>query len=143
MTVKAILAQKGGGVTTGKPSMTLANVCTWLAEQRIGAIVMTDDDGAVVGIISERDIVREIATGGTAVLQDEAGRHMTRSVVTCTPGHSVDAVMEIMTRGRFRHIPVLDDGKLIGIVSIGDVVKHRMAEIEREAEEIRNYIATA
>jgi CBS domain-containing protein len=143
MTVQSILATKGHEVTTGSPTMTLAEVCTWLSEQRIGAIVMTDGLGAVVGIISERDIVRVIATGGMAVLQEEAGRHMTRAVVTVTPRHTIDAVMEIMTRNRFRHLPVVENGRLAGIISIGDVVKHRIAEIEREAEEIRNYIATA
>lgn len=143
MTVRTILSLKGSEVTTGSPTMTLGEVCTCLADQRIGAIVITDERGAVAGIISERDIVRAVARGGMAVLQEQVGRHMTRTVVTCTPLHPVNAVMEMMTRGRFRHLPVVDEGRLVGIVSIGDVVKHRMAEIEREAEEIRNYIATA
>ncbi|HUG60581.1 MAG TPA: CBS domain-containing protein [Methylomirabilota bacterium] len=143
MAVQSILALKGANVTTGSPTMTLAEVCTWLSEQRIGAIVMTDERGTLSGIISERDIVRVIATGGMAVLQEQAGRHMTTNVVTCTGRHNLNEVMEMMTRGRFRHLPVVEDGKLVGIVSIGDVVKHRMAEIEREADEIRNYIATA
>jgi CBS domain-containing protein len=143
MSVQSILALKGSEVTTGLPTMSLAEVCNWLADKKIGAIVMTNESGVVVGIISERDIVRVIASGGTDVLKEEAGRHMTRNVITCSPRHGVDAVMEIMTHGRFRHLPVIEDGKLFGIISIGDVVKHRMAEIEREAEEIRNYIATA
>jgi CBS domain-containing protein len=143
MDVKTILSLKGTDVTTGSPSMTLREVCTCLAENRIGAIVVTDASAAVVGIISERDIVKSVARSGPAVLDESAGSHMTSNVVTCTPQSTVHSVMETMTRGRFRHLPVVENGKLTGIVSIGDVVKHRMAEIEREAEEIRNYIATA
>lgn len=143
MSVQNILALKGGEVTTGDPTLTMAQVCARLAEQRIGALVMTDEGQRVIGIISERDIVRVVAAHGAAALQDPASRHMTRAVVTCSRSDTVDELMEIMTRGRFRHVPVVENGRLIGIVSIGDVVKHRMAEIQREAEEIRNYIATA
>ena len=143
MSVQSILALKGRGVTTGSPKMTIGEVCTRLAEERIGAIVMTDAKGAVVGIISERDVVRAVAEGGTGILEQPASRHMTANVVTCSPRESLNGIMEMMTRGRFRHVPVVENGRLVGIVSIGDVVKHRMAEIEREAEEIRNYIATA
>lgn len=143
MTVKSILNLKGGGVTTGDPSMTIAQVCARLAEHKIGALVMTDESRAVVGIISERDVVRVLAQGGGEALNDTAGRHMTRTVVTCRRGDTVDEVMEMMTRGRFRHVPVVDGGDLVGIISIGDVVKYRMAEVEREAQELRSYIATA
>jgi CBS domain-containing protein len=143
MSVQSILALKGSAVTTGDPSMTMADVTRCLAEQRIGAIVMTDPSGGVVGIISERDVVRAVAGGGTDVLSQPASRFMTASVVTCSPGQSLHELMDMMTRGRFRHVPVVHHGKLVGIVSIGDVIKHRIAEIEREAEEIRNYIATA
>ena len=142
-TVQSILNLKGGDVTTADPSNTVAQVCARLAELRIGALVMTDEARRVIGIISERDIVRVIAQHGPAVLQDQAGKYMTRNVVTCTKLETMDELMEIMTRGRFRHVPVVEEGNLIGIISIGDVVKHRMAEIEREAQEIRNYIATA
>lgn len=143
MTVQKILTFKDSGVTTGDPSMSIADVCQRLAEHRIGALVMTDERRRVVGIISERDVVRVIASGGGAALGDPASRHMTRSVTTCTRRDTVDDVMEKMTRGRFRHIPIVDDGELVGIISIGDVVKYRMAEIEREAAEMRSYIATA
>ncbi|WP_181707587.1 CBS domain-containing protein [Chthonobacter rhizosphaerae] len=143
MTVQSILATKGKDVTTGDPSMTIAQVCARLAEHRIGALVMTDESRSVVGIISERDVVRVMANGGADALQDTASRHMTRTVITCGKRDSVDDVMEKMTRGRFRHVPVCDNGELVGIISIGDVVKYRMAEIEREAQDMRSYIATA
>ncbi len=143
MTVQSILVLKGGNVATGTPSMTLAEVCAQLAEKRIGALVIIDGEERVAGIVSERDVVRAVASGGGAALAQPVSRHMTSSVVTCTRNHSVNSVMETMTRGRFRHLPVVEEGKLVGIVSIGDVVKHRIAEVEREAEEIRNYIATA
>lgn len=143
MTVKSILDRKGGDVATGNPSMTIAEVCGSLAERKIGALVMTDPAGTVVGIISERDVVRVMAVGGCDALQDQAAKHMTRTVVTCRRRDTVDEVMEMMTRGRFRHVPVVDDDKLTGIISIGDVVKYRMAEVEREADQLRSYIATA
>lgn len=143
MTVRSILDQKGSDVATGNPSMTIAEVCTRLAERKIGALVMTDPAGAVVGIISERDVVRVMAQGGCDALSDQAAKHMTKTVVTCRRRDTIDEVMEMMTRGRFRHVPVVDDGKLSGIISIGDVVKHRMAEVEREANHLRTYIASA
>ncbi len=142
-TVRSILGLKGRDVTTGDPTQTVGQVCSKLAEMRVGAIVMTDESRHVIGIISERDIVRVIAAHGPEVLKEQAGRFMTRAVVTCTHDDTIDELMDTMTRGRFRHVPVLEGGRLAGIVSIGDVVKHRMAEIEREAQEIRNYIATA
>lgn len=142
-TVQTILNLKGGDVATGDPSLTVGQICARLAEQRIGAIVMTDEQRHVIGIISERDVVRVIAQHGAGVMSEPAGRFMTRTVVTCTRLDTIDELMDMMTRGRFRHVPVVEEGRLVGIVSIGDVVKHRMAEIEREAEEIRNYIATA
>jgi CBS domain-containing protein len=143
MSVQSILALKGRSVTTGSPGMSMAEVASCLAEQRIGAIVMVDGSGSVVGIISERDVVRAVAKGAPDVMSEPASRHMTANVITCGSRESLNGLMETMTRGRFRHVPVVDDGRLVGIVSIGDVVKHRIAEIEREAEEIRNYIATA
>ncbi len=142
-TVQTILNLKGGDVSTGDPSHSIAQVCSRLAEQRIGALVMTDEQRRVIGIVSERDIVRVLAQHGPDALQEQAGRFMTRTVVTCSRSDTIDEIMDMMTRGRFRHLPVVEGSVLVGIVSIGDVVKHRMAEIEREAEEIRNYIATA
>lgn len=143
MSVQAILALKGQTVTTGTPSMTVGDVARTLADQRIGAIVVVDEGQKVCGIISERDVVRVVARGGMGSLEDAVSQHMTQTVVTCSPRNSVSDVMELMTRGRFRHVPVIDSGRLVGIISIGDVVKHRMAEIEREADQIRQYIATA
>lgn len=142
-TVQTILNLKGTDVSVGDPASTIGQICSRLAEQRIGALVMTDEQRRVIGIVSERDIVRVVAQHGAPVLQEPAGRFMTRTVVTCSRTDTIDDIMEMMTRGRFRHLPVVENGQLVGIVSIGDVVKHRMAEIEREAEEIRNYIATA
>lgn len=142
-TVQSILNLKGHEIATGNPAMTLTEVCAVLAEKRIGALVMTDERQHVVGIVSERDIVRVLASHGPAVLQDQAAAHMTRAVKTCSPHETLDEVMEMMTRGRFRHVPVSANGALVGIISIGDVVKHRMTEIEREADAIRSYIATA
>lgn len=142
-TVQSILNVKGHFIATGRPEMSLAEVCAILAEKRIGALVMTDDAERVVGIVSERDIVRVLASHGPGVLEDPAAGHMTRAVKTCSPHVSLDEVMEMMTRGRFRHVPVAEGGRLVGVISIGDVVKHRMSEIEREADAIRSYIATA
>ncbi|ODN69797.1 CBS domain-containing protein [Methylobrevis pamukkalensis] len=143
MTVQTILSQKGGTVTTGTADMTIAQVAEVLASQKIGALVITDLANRVVGILSERDIVRVIAQRGPSVLGSTAAEVMTRNVITCGVRDTIDNVMLKMTNGRFRHVPVLDGGRLAGIISIGDVVKHRMAEIEREAELMRSYIATA
>lgn len=143
MTVAAILASKGRDVVTASPERTLAEICGLLAKKRIGAVVLTDGRGGITGIVSERDIVRALASGGADALSSRAADHMTRDVVTCTPEDSVHRVMERMTSGRFRHVPVLEAGRLAGIVSIGDVVKHRIAQVEQEAEQMRTYIATA
>ncbi|MBH0238978.1 CBS domain-containing protein [Methylobrevis albus] len=143
MSVKSILDLKGGEVTTGTIDMTIAQVAEVLTRNKIGALVITDLAGRVVGIISERDVVRVIATKGPVVLESTAGEVMTRNVITSRPRDTINDVMLKMTQGRFRHVPVIEDGVLVGIISIGDVVKHRMAEIEREAEMMRTYIATA
>lgn len=142
-TVQSLLNVKGRDVATGRPEMSLTDVCASLAEKRIGALVIVNDRTQVVGIISERDIVRVLAAHGPSVLQDQVGAHMTRAVKTCPPTETLDELMEMMTRGRFRHVPVCEGGVLVGLVSIGDVVKHRIAQIEREADAIRSYIATA
>ena len=142
MTVRHILAQKGGDVVTIPPHRTLGEAARLLAERRIGAVVVAGATGEVVGILSERDIVRAVAKGPEA-LDAAASAHMTAKVVTCSPDTPVTDLMEEMTQGRFRHLPVVVGGRLEGIVSIGDVVKHRLAEIERETEAMREYIATA
>lgn len=143
MTVKAILAQKGHDVHTLGPNETLSEAVRILAEYRIGALVVTNGDRKIVGIISERDIVRVIGKDGAGGLNQTVRQVMTPMVKICNENHTVNEVMEIMTKGRFRHIPIEKDGHLDGIISIGDVVKRRIEDVEREAEEIRSYIATA
>ena len=110
---------------------------------RIGAVVVTDGDGRILGILSERDIVRALGPAGAQALALRGSGAMTAKVTTCRETHTVNHVMEVMTRGRFRHLPVERDGHLDGIVYIGDVVKLRIEEVEREAAQIREYIATA
>jgi CBS domain-containing protein len=143
MTVKAILEQKGHNVYTIGPERKLAEAIRMLAEQRVGALVVTQGDQRIIGIISERDVVRVIGKEGAAALDHPVRSAMTAKVRSCSEAHTVHEVMEIMTRGRFRHLPVEKNGHLDGIVSIGDVVKRRIEDVEREAEEIRAYIATA
>jgi CBS domain-containing protein len=139
MTVKAILSRKGGDVVTIAPTAQLAEAVKLLAARRIGAIVITGPGERVAGILSERDIVRVLAERGTAVLDEQVGAVMTRNVVTCTGAETVSA----MTAHRFRHLPVVEQNKLVGIISIGDVVKRRVEEIEGESNALREYIATA
>lgn len=143
MTVKAILERKGHDVFTVGPNEKLSEAVRMLAEHRVGALVVTNGDRKIVGIISERDIVRTIAKDGHDALEQTVRTAMTPKVSICNENHTVNEVMEIMTRGRFRHLPVEKNGLLDGIVSIGDVVKRRIEDIEREAEEIKQYIATA
>ncbi len=106
-------------------------------------MVALSDTGRLEGILSERDLVRILAEKGPDVLSSPVSSVMTRAVVTCTPNEAIPVIMERMTRGRFRHVPVVEDGKLLGIISIGDVVKHRVEEMERESAELRDYIMTA
>ena len=143
MTVRAILDAKGHDVLTLGPNETLSDAIRTLAERRIGALVITNGDRKIVGIQSERDIVRVMAREGAGALDLPVRSAMTPKVRICNENHTVNEVMEIMTEGRFRHLPVEKDGQLHGIVSIGDVVKRRIEDVEREAEEIRAYIATA
>jgi CBS domain-containing protein len=124
------------------PAIPLKKAVSILAENRIGAVVVVDDQQRVLGIISERDIVRILATQGAAAFDDSAGEHMTRPVVACTEHHSIDWLMEQMTARRFRHLPVTDNqGRLGGIVSIGDVVKIKLLLAESEATQMRRYFA--
>lgn len=141
MTVRKILNEKGGGVFTMHPSATLEQAAQALATRRIGALVLIDDAGGIAGILSERDIVRMIGKEGAACLPRSVAEAMTVKVVTCHGETSVNEVMEIMTRGRFRHVPVSEGGRLVGIVSIGDVVKRRIHDAEQETENMRSYIA--
>ncbi|ADZ70066.1 CBS domain-containing protein [Polymorphum gilvum] len=143
MSVASILNHKGRDVVTARSSATLGEICKMLAEKGIGAIVVTDDKGHIEGIVSERDIVRMIGRSGAGILDLPVGDGMTRAVVTCREEDSINAVMARMSSGRFRHIPVVAEGKLAGLISIGDVVKHRIAQVEQEAEQMRSYIAMA
>ncbi|MDQ6437924.1 CBS domain-containing protein [Mesorhizobium sp. LHD-90] len=143
MTVKAILERKGHDVFTIGPNERLSTAIQMLAEHRIGAVVVTNGDRKIVGILSERDIVRQVGRDGAAALDRSVREVMTPKVSICNENHTVNEVMEIMTKGRFRHLPVEKNGQLDGIVSIGDVVKRRIEDVEREAEQIREYIATA
>ena len=140
MLVGQILAAKGSKVVTTRPDATVAEVAKLLRREKIGAVVVTEA-GALCGIISERDVARGLADHGAELLEMKVGQLMTREVVTCTPEDTVDHLRETMTEGRFRHLPVLRDGEMIGIVSIGDVVKHQLDEIQREAEAMREYIS--
>jgi CBS domain-containing protein len=143
MSVAQILATKGGDVVTTQPHRTLTEVVELLAKKGIGAVVVADAARNVLGIISERDIMRAIAAAGPSALNEAASRYMTAKVFTVTENTAIDSVMETMTAGRFRHVPVLSNGKLIGLVSIGDVVKYHVNEIETEHRALRDYIATA
>jgi CBS domain-containing protein len=137
------LAAKGRDVVTTVPSKKVADAVAMLARRKIGALVVVEDGDRIVGIISERDIVRLIATKAADALDQPVSAIMTKSVVTCGEEETIDSVMGRMTRGRFRHLPVVHEGRLSGIVSIGDVVKARIEQVEHEAEEMRTYIATA
>lgn len=143
MTVSAILSQKGRQVVTMGPKQALREVCDTLATHKIGAVVLVDSHGNIAGIISERDIVRALAGDGPAALEKPAETFMSAKVVTCSDKETIDQVMGRMTQGRFRHLPVVRDGRLIGLISIGDVVARRIEMAEREAAEMRAYIATA
>jgi CBS domain-containing protein len=143
MTVKAILSAKGGNVVTIEPNTNVLTAAKLLAERRIGALVVTGPDHRVVGIVSERDIVQRVAGQGPTALELPLTDVMTRKVMTCTPADTISSVMERMTEGKFRHLPVVEQGRLTGIVSIGDVVKHRLQQMEREQSALRDYIQTA
>lgn len=140
MFVSDILSLKGGLVHTITPGTSVGQISQQLSTRRIGSVLVLDVEGAVAGIVSERDLVRAFATHGAAALELEARNVMTRDVVTCDPDDSIDHVMEQMTRGRFRHLPVVRHGELLGLVSIGDVVKARLEEAHHEAEALRAYI---
>src|SRR5262249_12128105 len=143
MTVSIILAAKARDVFTIKPGATLKPAVALLAEKRIGAVLVLGADNRIVGILSERDIVRAVAGAGAAALDEPVSQSMTRKVSTCTDSETIASLMERMTVGKFRHLPVVDQGRLVGIVSIGDVVKHRLQDMERDSAAMRDYILTA
>ncbi len=141
MTVAIMLGAKGREVVTTTAGATVAEATDTLATHKIGAVVVVSDDNRIAGIVSERDIVRAIAREGASALDHDLGRIMTRKVITCREDETINDVMTRMTQGRFRHLPVVEGGKLTGIISIGDVVKARIEQVEREADEMRAYIA--
>jgi CBS domain-containing protein len=143
MTIARILSEKGREVFTTQPHRTLGEVVSLLAEKGVGAVVVADASMSVLGILSERDVVRVIAQHGASALNDPVSRYMTPKVVTVTRDETIDHVMETMTEGRFRHVPVVEDGRLIGIISIGDVVKRHVTMLDSERQALREYIATA
>ena len=142
MNIAQLLQAKGRAVTTARPDAKLLDIVTSLASKRIGAIVIVGEKGELAGIISERDVIHALAKSSETVLEDSVSKHMTREVVTCQESTTIDEMMELMTQGRFRHVPVIEDGALIGIISIGDVVKNHIAEVEMEVTAMRGYFAT-
>lgn len=143
MTVARILREKGRDVLTTQPHRTLKEVAALLAERGVGAVVVSDATMSVLGIVSERDIVRAIGNGSASALEEPVSRHMTSRVTTVTESASIDHVMEMMTAGRFRHLPVVEHGRLVGIVSIGDVVKRQVDALDNERRALREYITSA
>jgi CBS domain-containing protein len=141
MTVAAILDHKGHEIIASGPDDTLEAIAKVLSQHRIGAVLIRDSAGAVLGILSERDIVRAIAAHGTAALALPASAVMTREVVYGCPSDTVDKVLSTMTEKRIRHLPVMHEGRLVGLVSIGDVVKRRIADVEEEADQLRQFVA--
>ncbi len=141
MLVETILGTKGRRVATSPPDETIADAAAKLKQQQIGALVVSVDGLAVLGIISERDICRAVADHGTALGTMRVEDLMTREVITCVPDDTIANIMSIMTEKRVRHLPVIKDGVMCGLISIGDVVKIRIEEVEHEAEAMREYIA--
>jgi len=141
MTIAAILKHKGNRVSSVAPTATIAAVVQELANQRIGAVLVMDSAEQLLGIVSERDIVVSLAANGPVTLEMTAGQLMTRAVRTATRRTTVAEAMTIMTAGRFRHLPVVEDGALLGIISIGDVVKARIMQQEQEVDSLKAYVA--
>jgi CBS domain-containing protein len=142
MTVRAILDIKGHQVESVEPQTTLAEAAKLLAERKIGAVLVMSS-ARMEGILSERDIVRSLGERGAAVLTEPISSVMTRRVVSCKPQDTVASIMEVMTNGKFRHLPVIEGGVVVGLISIGDIVKWRVQEYENEQEALRQYIKTA
>jgi CBS domain-containing protein len=143
MNVKTILAAKGGDIVCIEPSADLAAAAKLLSTRKIGAVLIRGAGGRLAGILSERDIVRALSEHGAGALALQVAQVMTRNVETCGEDATISRLMEQMTAGKFRHMPVVCNGELVGLVSIGDVVKLRVGEIETESEALRDYIRTA
>jgi CBS domain-containing protein len=143
MQVRHILGEKGRDVIAISSDATLSEAARLLARKRIGAIVVRDEAGNLAGILSERDVVRAVADASVSALARPVSAFMTRAVATCCEQDTIEELMEMMTVGRFRHVPVIDNDRLTGIISIGDVVKTRIAETVQEAASLREYITAA
>ena len=143
MSVAHILAEKGSATITVSADDTLEGASRLLTRHRIGALVIVGANGAVQGILSERDVVRAVAERGCEGLAETVSNRMSHEVVTCSGSAGLTDLLSMMTEGKFRHVPVVENGRLAGMVSIGDIVKHRLAEMEAEHQEMRAYIATA
>jgi CBS domain-containing protein len=142
MQVKHILREKGREIISITSDATLSEAARLLARRRIGAVLVLGEDGSLAGILSERDVVRAVSDESVAALARPVSSFMTRGLTTCSEEDTVDGLMELMTNGRFRHVPVVTEGRLVGIISIGDVVKTRIEETVRETISLREYIAT-
>lgn len=143
MHVKNILSVKGSNVLSIEPTATLEIAVRTLAQHKIGALLVLGPDRRIIGILSERDIVRVLAEQGASALTQPLAQVMTRKVFTCSPSETIAVIMERMTAGKFRHVPVIDQDQVVGVVSIGDVVKYRLQEMEHESAALRDYIQTA
>ena len=143
MTVRAILDTKGHQVESIQPGAKLSAAVKTLGEKKIGAVLVLNIVGHIEGILSERDIVRVLGERGAAVLDEPVSNVMTRKVVSCRQSDTVSGIMEMMTLGKFRHLPVIEEGMVVGLISIGDIVKWRVREFENEQEALRDYIKTA
>jgi CBS domain-containing protein len=141
MLISQLLRKKGNDVATVVPAETITDVVTALAANRVGALVVSSDGTSVEGIISERDIVRDLVAHGPSTLERTAADLMTTEVVTCALDATAEQLMAEMTVRRFRHVPVTEDGVLVGIISIGDVVNARVRELETETQQLTNYIS--
>lgn len=142
MNVSSILKDKGNAVVTASPLSSVLDIVRTLAEKRIGAIVLLAPDGRVAGIVSERDIISHLARSGPAVLNMSVSDVMTHNVISCSTADTIDVLMQKMTAGRFRHLPVVEKDTLVGLVSIGDIVKNRVAEVELEANAMKQYLSS-
>jgi len=142
MTVRTILDTKGHQIESVEPEAKLATAIKILSERKIGAVLVMSN-GHIEGILSERDIVRVLGERGAEVLDEPVSEVMTRKVISCRQSDTVAAIMEMMTSGKFRHLPVVEEGKVVGLISIGDIVKWRVMEFEAEQEALRDYIKTA
>ncbi|MEN3931507.1 CBS domain-containing protein [Microvirga sp. W0021] len=143
MNVEQILRNKGSRVITIRPQLTLTDAAAALGLHHIGALVVSDESDPILGILSERDIVKAIAARGSHALSETVAANMTKDVIVCTGEATLIDILELMTNKKFRHMPVIENERLIGLISQGDIVKYRMAQIEAEHDEMIDYITTA